>query len=350
MKKILTLFVLIVVFKMNFANPIPPSAPWISELFWDASGNWQLEIGYGSFLAKSGYYDSLIIETPNFKYKITLPEAYDFDEFLILNQTLTGDTFNIERIGDSISLITYGYDYYDYTDTISTLIFGNYPGSFIGSPNDGESIALQNDLHKSWAIDKSPTPYGLNDQEGVCGKISGRLLDKLGNPIYFNETLALDFQFDISNNGLFTTFFLGGNRRFDSIANFHHDMTEYIHTWYTIQPIELEIVADQTYTGVDIVITDPDFVSIQESDKAKLIAISPNPVNNQLTIKGKISAGSICTLFDLKGTKMLQFNLENKEEQTLELPENIAPGIYVLNIGTETKTYYTKKIIVNSFK
>jgi len=69
------------------------------------------------------------------------------------------------------------------------------------------------------------------------------------------------------------------------------------------------------------------------------VALYPNPADRQVTIDG-IGAGSLVTLYDLQGRRLL--DTKGNTVATADLPD----GMYIVRIVTRNGSLHTKKLII----
>jgi hypothetical protein len=350
MYKIILLFILLFTLNAGWSNPVAPEYPRINELIWDNNGGWNMEIAYDYYDTAYPYFDSIVLFSSSFRYKISLPASHEHWNFYILNQTITGDTFDIRQSGDSLSLVTYGY----YINEIKvSLVFGNYNNAAIATPESGKSIALFEGIKEIYGIDDSPTLGYENDMQGLCGTIKGKIYDFNGNLVKRSGWFAFDTDFKIGSDSTYIATMVNGTKTLSKIG-FCSDLWEVYYgsdDWYTINPIELNIESDQVYEDINITITDPAFVSIKKQEQTTAYKIFPNPTSNRFTVKRLFNTPTQCVILDLKGTEVARYVLaENSTEQTIQLPESIMSGIYMLNLIENNQLVYSEKMIINSFK
>ena len=173
MKKIL--FILLFIPILLNANPT-----WlgfnISEIYFDESGQWQLEID-NEYVHLWEYLDSLVIESNSGRSSV---RNIDTTRYIIIKNENLSKPITINKNGDCIKLYTcIGSEFK--TDSIC---IGEMPGSYLKNIKDGQSIArYYNSSLDPFYKDNSPTIGSKNDFEGSIGKIYGHFYDTVGELI-----------------------------------------------------------------------------------------------------------------------------------------------------------------------
>jgi hypothetical protein len=351
MKKLLLAFILVVAFQISQANIFIPPGAEISELLWDENGDWQLEISYYSIGAEGVLYDSVVISTNNFRYKLSLPLLDSFTQGLIvLNKTIVGDSLDILQEGDSIYLQTYAEEW-AFNSPIHQLVFGNYTNANIPKPNAGESIISVEGFSRRFVISPNPTLGESNTLVGVVGTISGKIVDAENNPVFANPSFGLDFSFKLDASGNYSTKLLKGDRKYSKIA-FDVYYEDYF-LWYTIEPIELTIEPDQTYENIDIKITDPTFVGIEDQTVKKQFNIYPNPTSNQLTIESQTENSLELVeiiIYNMAGKKVAKYKKNNGKIISINLNNKLISGLYLVEIWEQGQLKHSERLVINAFK
>jgi hypothetical protein len=345
MKKLVFILAIISLSQILSANPVVFSGPKINELLWDADGNWQMEIKYLLYDALTYPFDSIVLTTPNSRYKLNLPyvEGY-YENFYILNRDSTENTFDINAAGDSLSICIYADGYYPPNHE---LIFGNFANAMVPKPETGQSIVFLEGSGEWFALDNSPTPGYANDMEGATGIISGTIYHN-GQAISGSRTFCFDFYFTPEANGAYQASCLPGERTLTQIGR--ADQWEDGEQWFTIEPVNITIEREESYQHVDIVITDSSYVGINENLRSDVLCY-PNPTSNLIHIKGTFAKETIGQLLNVKGALVQTFMLDaSSGNQSFELNKSLLPGIYILTILEQNKPTYKQKIIVNPFK
>jgi hypothetical protein len=347
MKKLAILPILYFVLQTAFANIYVPPGAAISELYCDANGDWQLEISY--FTGNDEYfnYDSIVISTAKFSYKLHLPVINEQEiAYLILNKSKIGDSLDIIGVGDSIYIKTYieeGYVTYDE----NSLIFGNYKNSMISKPEEGKSIALFEGLNRFYALSNLPTLGAANNPIGALGRIQGKIIVS-EEEIPYGGSFAITFEFRQELNGDYFTYLLPGEHK---ISQIYFDYYEVITQWIDIQPLEFTIKIGDTLNR-DIQVTDKLFLNVNENKVYRDFEVYPNPASDRIFIDPKdYQKYKTVTiqLLDINGRAVVNLTKSADESIKINLQNNIKAGIYILNIQNQDRVVYSEKIIVNPF-
>jgi hypothetical protein len=197
MKKIYTILIQMIIGLKLIANPIVLPTIEISELFFDNSNNWKLELGYYGDDQNGLAIDSIFIYSTTDTVKLpNYPFAGNTEVFVITKDSLKAD-FQIKRQGDTIKVVFYCMEQ-PFEDI---LIFGNCQGASINYPREGQSIS------KYWMYfvkDNSPSIGVSNDTTGMCGTIKGIIFDKYLAPVS-KKKFRIEYQFETSENGVYST-------------------------------------------------------------------------------------------------------------------------------------------------
>ena len=382
------------------ANPIVVYPPdfFVSELAFDSSGKWVIELNSLSFDLPETV-DSVRISTSSGSAKwknITFvdDEGYPVqqDVFVLRSDSLDSD-LSIRREGDLVQVTTYYKEPVwnsngDYGDSLThTLVFGNYSGATVRSPREGESIIYisdyvvdwnYDDMFKSRAVPCYSNLYaiatGYPNERNVCtGNIRARIYDSNNQPFsesgfqYWDDYYSKVFEMVRQSDGIYA-----GNAYacYYHLSKLHKWVDQYAGAYYTdphtgyyyhtfcspdywtIDPIQFEIEQD-TIIYLDIYIKEyvNPYANIQTVKKEEdhILKIYPNPIINnsfdyETTLPVK-STNSIIEITGLNGQKIGQYPvLENKGKITLA--PNIVAGIYTVSLIVNNKNYANTKIVV----
>jgi len=345
MKKLIVLLLAFVPVYFIWANPVASSSPQINELLWDENGKWYLEIDFLHFY--SGEVDSLVLTSTQGRYVLTgdLPEY----GFRLLTADSTGSGFDINQGGDLLLLKVYPEELYFEPDS-SYLAFGSHENAMDLWLVLGQSIALLPTINPCYAIDNSPT-FGLNnDFEGACGTISGKIYYATGNPVISRSDLAFDEQFSTDGQGDYSTRIHQGMVQLSEIGKYY--MWEG-YGWYSIEPVSLTIEEGQVYENMDIHITDPGFVGIEDEKIEQPLKLFPNPISQKLTIEmtAKLESQELEILvLDISGKEVARYTKTAAETIELELNEPFPAGMYFFEFRLNNTLIQTERVLINLFK
>lgn len=345
MKRLTLTISLFFVFILLKANPIMLPQVNFSELNFDKSGNWVLELEYSYDPNHFIPIDSIFIKSSTGIAKIKRYDMVNSNGLIIVRNDSLLKALAINPSGDSISIIYYLDKFGTFNDV---LVFGNFPNSVVGKPKNGQSIAK---LGWNICIDKSPTIGSLNDSTGMCGTINGKIYDMNNNLLKTKRAISLQYPMTIDENSNFSTRILSCNSTLWSISYIYNFGTREL----SIINIPYQMIPDSTINN-DIhllaeIDADPiDGISFYRNIQSKLLIIHPNPVQNSSNVNYEINAPIkstncmiVCT--DVNGNKVAKYSIR-EEKGILKLPSTIPNGMYILHLFFNGKTYCSSKLMV----
>jgi hypothetical protein len=361
MKSFITLTLLFVLFNTAFSNVLPTRCVSISKLGFSENG-WELMLKYWQIDPDNYPIDSIqLISSTDTAIVANLQLVTDYTGgYLAITSAMFDQKFNINLEGDSLIINLFPLDsYVDPYYSFNILRFGNIEHAMVRKPNANENIisvelAPIHDLYsEKFIICKKEQDYANADSCHCNMLLKGKLYNKNNELVNYGQ-YWLDNWFAPDAEGNFEVQVLNYPHQCDKIfctIQLPSDGTnDYYHQMYhAIQTLNFD-PDTAALIEADIHLTSDIPASGIKTEKSNTIEIFPNPIINKITITGNISNGSICTIIDLKGSEVALFNLASKTEQTLALPVNLVSGFYIVNIGIDGKTYFTQKIIVNSFQ
>jgi len=183
------------------SNPLPLPQAFISELLFDGTGGWKLEI---SFQFSSPYhatsFDSMYLGNETGMSRIRLDHIQEGTELFVISIDSLVTPLSFQSEGDVVALYSYVMQHsYAYGDSLA---IGSHPGSPFPFLSAGYSIC-RFDYHTFYK-DKSPTIGAPNDTAGSCGTLRGKIYDKTG--AFVNTgTFFLDNHIILTGNGNYST-------------------------------------------------------------------------------------------------------------------------------------------------
>jgi hypothetical protein len=338
MKKIYTVVITLIVGLSIYANPIPVPTIEMSELFFDETDNWKIELGY-NYIDPDGYtFDSIFLYSS--KDTVKVPDytlTGEMGQFVLTIDSLNSN-FRINRLGDIIKVVSYSYG----AKFEDILIFGNVSGASISYPRIGQSISK---YCYRYVKDKSPSLGEPNDTIGMCGTIRGMVYDKYSEPVQ-NRIFQLDNNFEISTNGEYMTRVYSKQSTFDRInyktGKYSMKSVSITEISYTMEPdsiIEMDIhLLDTLTTGISEItlVNTP-------------ITIYPNPVSINETININIdlpifTSDIFIEISDLNG-KPINRKKVYKHTSTIDVPSK--GGLYIVSAWLDSQIISSKRILVN---
>ena len=216
MKKIVWgFFGLLLIGIVLFNNPVEGFWADISELYFDESGKWYLELELGTADPQFQLpIDSICISSLAGVSKIKNINFIDSTSYKVITSDSLVSPLTINQSGDSLTLILYPGDLISFKRK-DMLVFGNRSGSIIDSVNSGYSITCIN--KKYYTKDNTPTLGFPNDTCGVCATLTGFVYDKNQN-IVIDTNLVLTYTLFFDETGRYTTKVLSRKYGFTQIA------------------------------------------------------------------------------------------------------------------------------------
>lgn len=257
------------------SNSGPPTV-YINELKFDSVGNWNLELKF----YYPEYIDSIRIESSTGSSIVT--------NWTLLSQNLAVITASdlaepvmINPLGDRIKTMSYSNSFYGR----DSILFGNYPGSWLDCLEEGESYAyvsqLPPDYQACFAIDKSPSIGLINDPNGALTDFSGMVYDPDGDVLTEGDFgfVMNSLRIHIQPDGSFSELILARRYTCDEITV--RSPFPYYFTDYTIIQIDTCMRPDSSYQ-IDFITTG--YVNYREYDKKveKSLIVSPNPFSSRI--------------------------------------------------------------------
>ncbi len=338
MKKICILFFLITFGLTIKANPIALPTIDISELYFDESNNWKLELGYYEVNQEGFPIDSVFLYSTTDSIKLPTYEFLQSTGVFVITADSLDSEFIINRYADTIKVVTYviGELFED------NLIFGDIAGASINCPRQGQSIS------KYWMYylkDNSPTIGLSNDTTGMCGTIKGIIYDKYSLPVE-SKTFRLDNYFETSENGEFSARVYSKPSTFSRI--------DYKTGQYSTQSVSITeityIMEPDSVVEMDIYLLDTLTTGINDINIANTpISIYPNPISKNGELKIDIDLPIITSdiyieIIDLNG-KLISKKKISKNSSSIIAPDK--SGLYIVRTLLDSDVITSKRIIVN---
>ncbi len=343
MKKSILLFIIAVIAKITFSNPII-DPPVISEIYF-SGGTIQIEFYFQAYWWYNNFDEFNLVSSSD---TVEFNDGIDisFEEIMVLNENDLKTSFQINVDGDEIYIIDdlgYIITYTEY----SSLKFGNFPGALVPAPTENQSIAyahiytpIGNYSGYFLGLEQPPT-VGMNELSiNAKGDIMGVIYDLNNNPIPDVEirkpyvTYPGNIPFGITNSdGLFHLSELIC-RNYSSIKCTFGNCTEYFSA--TVLPNDttwVEIQMDTLMVGL------PEYSNY------------PNPILNftnfSINIPDdlKYSSGYL-NIYNVAGKRVDKIEITNRQQEISWNSRNVNPGIYIYNLVLDEKTFASKKMIV----
>jgi hypothetical protein len=339
MKKIIFLFILSSIGLSIYANPIAEPMISISELYFDDSDNWKLELGYNYIMQNRMTIDSIFLFSTTDTAKLPKFNFISSEGVFVITKDSLGSDFIIKRYGDTIKVVFYTSVGYKDSDE---LIFGNIPGATIDYPRKGQSLSFIN--WSCFAKDNSPTIGLINDTLGMCGTIKGIVYDKYLKPVQRCK-FWLDFDFETSEKGEYISRVYSKPSQFKRIDLFNgqNQSKSITEIKYVMEPdsmIEMDIyLLDSIISGIDETYHDKSPVQIFPN-KA-----STNSYLNVIVDLPVITSNIWLEIVDING-KLIKKERIRQKNNLIDTPSH--ESLYLLNVSLDNQVISSKKIVIKN--
>jgi hypothetical protein len=369
----------VIIFLLSFgvqsillSNPIhvTPAELFFSELVFDNSDNWTLEVGKRSFWMS---YDSVIFITTNSKAKLKGLYPSNSLIFLITSDSLTTPLL-LNREGDKIVINTYSTNSSDSTIKFvmsNSISYGDYPGASVGKPISGYSImrvGYQYSLN-GMTIDcltKYPSLGVANDTLNLSGILKGHVYDSNNKPVTklklfpAQSYFVLETPLVIDSNGAYSTSI------FPTICSPTKLIVRFVDfigssDSVQIEPFGLNDIHPDTVVLQDIHLKDDRYVATSVNNKLStinnelIIMNYPNPFNLSTNFfvkvpdKLKNKAGEI-TIVNIAGQLIRNISLKESQLATWDGKDSggtIMPsGVYFYRLAINKQVMKTGSMIL----
>ena len=361
MKKLLIVLAIVFQSGLVFSNPIM-LPPIISELYWDADGNWSMELVFNEYYEYYSSLDelSLVCNGDTSAFVSGIPIVFDQPMVVTKNDLV----YPFEILIDSGFVLLLDNEYLNPLGW--GMMFGNYEGSRITPATFGQSIVYQRfwlqDVQEEtfWLVKETqPTigslPFSCQTREDF----SGIVLDTFLIPVpdaHIKYAYDSDYENAYSpsipilisdENGEFSTkqmfckeytimIYVDGQRELITFANIEPDSANYF-----------EFILDTLNVGISTA----NFVEPKVTLTAR-----PNPFNRQLDIHIQMNRSSPVNspkvkLFDLNGNLVKHTDINSPYLNDISIhwgqidELEIGPGVYLLVLEVEGKILATQKLV-----
>jgi hypothetical protein len=338
MKKIYVLLLLLTVGLTINANPIALPTIEISELYFDESGSWKLELGYYEVNQNGFTIDSIFLYSTTDTIKLPTYEFFGSTGVMVITADSLDSEFQINRLADIIKVISYTME----EPFEDELMFGDLPGTLINYPRQGQSIS------KYWMYylkDNSPSIGLSNDTTGMSGTVKGIIYDKYSVPVE-SKTFRLDNYFETTENGEFSARVYSKPSIFSRI--------DYKTGQYSTQTVSITeisyIMEPDSVVEIDIYLLDTLTTGINDINVANIpISVYPNPISKSGELKINIdlpiiSSNIYVEIIDLNG-KLINKKKISKNSSSIVAPDK--RGFYIVRTLLDTDVISSNRIIVN---
>jgi hypothetical protein len=336
MKKIYFSLIILFFGLRILGNPIALPTIEISEVYFDEIDNWKLELGYFEINQEGFVVDSIFISSSYGNLKLP---SYVFAEntgVLVITKDSLDSNFAIKRFADTLKVVYYIQE----SPFEDSLIFGSHTGAFIDYPKEGQSISRYG---RYFVKDKSPTIGTFNDTIGMCGALTGIILNRNSEPVQ-DCSFQLDFDFNTSIDGKYQARVLAKPSTFNMIfyrSGYALKSASISEISYAIEPdsvIELDIyLLDSLETGIAKMAFD-----------YNPVIIYPNPVSTNewihISTDLPFNASEIwLEVIDISG-RLVRKEKIIQQENSIEAPT--ISGIYIVSIWNKSQRISSNRILV----
>jgi hypothetical protein len=338
MKNIYILFIFLLFGFNDYANPIALPTIEISELYFDESDNWQLELAYYDVNQPEFSIDSIFLYSNSNSIKLPSYELIGNNGVFVITQDSLDSKFTINSYSESLKVVSFSMEQ-AFKDELN---YGNFYGAPISYPRKGQSLSR---YYSFFLKDKSPTIGEPNDTTGTCGTVKGILYDKYSEPVK-NRKFILDTEFETSAKGEYET------RAYSKPSNFKqitHITGRHSYQFVPITEISYIMEPDSVIER-DLYLLDSLVSGINESKlNNNPVKIYPNPVavTEKLSVDVDlpvVTSDVWMEILDINGKLIRKMKIGQKES-TVNLPEKT--GLYIVIISLDTEIISSKRIVVN---
>ncbi|MCX6233873.1 MAG: T9SS type A sorting domain-containing protein [Bacteroidetes bacterium] len=362
MKKFLVVLIFALIVKGGFGNPIIVYFPdvKISELYFNESGEWQLEISIyiPQELSLDRAIDSLFIESNAGIVRIKPFPINSYEFLIVIDQDDIFEPLVIDPDQDNLILYSYvqGIDefgYYGYYEIFPWELNFGYPDSNIPVLLPGQSICYR---YISWSIyyykDNSPTLGFPNDTSDAYGYLKGRLFDINLNVVTSGDFICLDrienLTFD-TLTGYFTEKIFAKNYSYHIILQSFGGHFYYLSTNNIQINMEVDSTVVQDIYLLDTIVGVPE--PAPEFSRISIIP-APNPCRDETNFfinipDDVIYTTGLVTLYENSGKKIRSGTFSR--QQSLALPFDIhglPQGVYFYSLSIDNKSVKSGQLLV----
>jgi hypothetical protein len=351
MKKLM--FVVVLLFSLSTinANPIVPPSVAISELIFDAEGNWILEL-QGFEMNSWMPFDSIFIQSSTGKAKLKRFQFDGISNVLMVRKDSLDKDINIRQQGDSLILLCYSYGHY-FNDYAPPFVFGDKYSALVASPRSTQSIAGVPGFQFSfdYSIDKSPTMGYPNDTTGMCGTLTGQLYDVNNQLIPSNDYTFYGsdgWQLNYNQSGIYQVRVLSKTIKLNSLQVYHKPTKKWANV--PIDPVRVEVQPDSQLT-YNLHLQKDLLTALNEVGELsdQLLSFFPNPVSDRILRYSVVlpvrSSDSYLEVIGSNGQLVLKQSISD-QQGLLHLPATLAAGAYFIRLQMNNRYYSPTKILV----
>jgi hypothetical protein len=329
------------------ANIVPMWEIMLSELYFDESGNWKLEIEYVDLpvFRDELTIDSMFLYSSTDTVRVPIYFLKKNDIYVITADSLESE-FRINRNGDRLRLITYVNDIWHGAGLVHSLTFGNYPGAEVGAPHQNQSLAR---FWSYWVKNNSPSIGYPNDTTGMCGTLKGVVYDKSLKPvsnITFQLHRDIPFSFETSESGEFSARVLS----MPTIFGYTIQRTDQTTKSISIEDLIFDMEPDSVVFR-DIYLKDDLITGIfSPLTKNNPVSVYPNPlsVNEKLTVEIDLPVLTADIRVEIRSLDGKLISQERITDSTSLVSLPGVSGIYIVTVLLERQRIWSGRVMVKS--
>jgi hypothetical protein len=329
------------------ANIVPMWEIMLSELYFDESGNWKLEIEYVDLpvFRDELTIDSMFLYSSTDTVRVPIYFLKKNDIYVITADSLESE-FRINRNGDRLGLITYVNDIWYGAGEVHSLVFGDYPGAEIGAPRQNQSLAR---FWSYWVKNNSPSIGYPNDTTGMCGTLEGIVYDKSLKPVSnltFQLNRDIPFLFETSETGEFSARVLS----MPTIFGYTIQRTDQTTKSISIEDLIFDMEPDSVVFR-DIYLKDDLITGIfSPLTKNNPVSVYPNPlsVNEKLTVKIDLPVLTADIRVEIRSLDGKLISQERITDSTSLVSLPGVSGIYIVTVLLERQRIWSGRVMVKS--
>ncbi len=340
MKPILAFLVLMIFGLKIIANPIALPTLEISELYFENSGEWILEIAYYDESQTGIQIDSMFLYSTEDSVKLHSYTLTGIVGVFVITPDSLDSEFTIKRNGDTIKLVYYIYD----EPLNDILVFGDAEGATIHYPRTGQSIS------RYWIYyvkDNSPSIGALNDTSGMCGTIKGTVYDQFLLPVA-SRVFLMDNKFETSGNGEFSARVYAKPSCFDQL--FYSTGGYYCTELVPISQIDYVMEPDSVVFR-DIYLLDTLASGLSDINNSNaLVKVYPNPVSasEKLTVEIDLPVITSDIWIEMVSIDGKRIRKESIKSRYSEIETPVESGVYIVSIWLDNQRIASKRILVKN--
>jgi hypothetical protein len=365
MKKVIIFIISILFIQAQIrSNPVDNTAiAKLSELVFDDSTHWTMELLFPFDGYQSSSTDSIIFRISNIeaKLKVTYPDGIQIG---VINADSLSVPLFINRNGDKIEIDTYSHRNSIQMLRQDLLIFGDYKGASVGKPVSGYSIirnfvkAERNPLNID-CLTKKPSLGVFNDTLGLGALMKGNIYDNDNKPVTKLKGFPV-FQEYYFEKDTPLTIYADGTYQTQIFRKFEKEMKDHLSVginnfpgWsdtVAIEPIELKDIHPDTVVVQDIHLKNNEYVlssvknNVLPESEALILINYPNPFNSSTNFyikvpeKLKRKQGDIC-IYNTSGRFVkkiiLKEGLRSSWDGTNENGHMMPSGLYYYQLNID---------------